>query len=286
MTKTEKKSFHQSLAEWKLFLYNPATGQFLGRTASSWGLILLFYLVFYVFLAALFTLTMWAMLQTLSDEVPKYQDRIPSPGVSIFPRSPTPLEYTFNASNRETYKGLIDDIINGLKPYSDEAQMNLSACHGQNSFFEQTGPTYMACQFPLSLLDSCGSEGVHSDFGYSKGKPCFYLKMNRIIGLKPEGRPKIHCSVKDKYVNEAEALSFPDQGKIDIKYFPYYGKKRQPNYLQPLVAIQLRFNNSYTSAEAIVDCSIQDSPNLKNNDERDKFLGRLSFRVQMFDNKR
>lgn len=37
MTKKEKKSFNQSLAEWKLFIYNPTTGEFLGRTAKSWG---------------------------------------------------------------------------------------------------------------------------------------------------------------------------------------------------------------------------------------------------------
>lgn len=37
MTKKDKKSFNQSLAEWKLFLYNPNTGEFLGRTAKSWG---------------------------------------------------------------------------------------------------------------------------------------------------------------------------------------------------------------------------------------------------------
>lgn len=44
------------------------------------GLILLFYLVFYGFLAALFTFTMWVMLQTLNDEIPKYRDQISSPG--------------------------------------------------------------------------------------------------------------------------------------------------------------------------------------------------------------
>ncbi len=37
MTKNEKKSLNQSLAEWKLFIYNPTTGEFLGRTAKSWG---------------------------------------------------------------------------------------------------------------------------------------------------------------------------------------------------------------------------------------------------------
>lgn len=37
MTKKDKKTFNQTLAEWKLFIYNPTTGEFLGRTAKSWG---------------------------------------------------------------------------------------------------------------------------------------------------------------------------------------------------------------------------------------------------------
>lgn len=36
MTKSEK-SLKESLAQWKLFLYNPTTREFLGRTAKSWG---------------------------------------------------------------------------------------------------------------------------------------------------------------------------------------------------------------------------------------------------------
>ena len=44
MTKKEK-SFNQSLAEWKLFIYSTTTREFLGPTAKSWGLSLLFCLV-------------------------------------------------------------------------------------------------------------------------------------------------------------------------------------------------------------------------------------------------
>lgn len=37
MTKETKKPFRQSMAEWRQFIYNPNSGEFLGRTAKSWG---------------------------------------------------------------------------------------------------------------------------------------------------------------------------------------------------------------------------------------------------------
>uniref|UniRef100_A0A8B9N5F1 Sodium/potassium-transporting ATPase subunit beta-2 n=1 Tax=Accipiter nisus TaxID=211598 RepID=A0A8B9N5F1_9AVES len=76
----EKRSCGQRLAEWRAFVWDPRSRQFLGRTGTSWGLILLFYLIFYGFLAGLFALTMWVMLQSVDPHVPKYQDRLATPG--------------------------------------------------------------------------------------------------------------------------------------------------------------------------------------------------------------
>uniref|UniRef100_A0A8C6FXN6 Sodium/potassium-transporting ATPase subunit beta-3 n=1 Tax=Moschus moschiferus TaxID=68415 RepID=A0A8C6FXN6_MOSMO len=227
-TKKDKKSFNQSLAEWKLFIYNRTAGEFLGRTAKNWGLSLLFYIVFYGFLAAVFSFIVWAMLQTLNDEVPKYCHRIPSPG---------------------------------LTPYVLEEQKNLTDCTNGN-FFEQKGPEYTACQFPLALLEACS--GVDDPtFGCHAGNPCILVKMSKIIVLKRHGEPRIDCIAKSE--STAVLSSYPPNEKIDLKYFPYCGKKLHGSNLQPLVAVHLSFGSD---------------GDVKENDH-DKFSGRVTFKITM-----
>uniref|UniRef100_A0A672GIC4 Sodium/potassium-transporting ATPase subunit beta-3 n=1 Tax=Salarias fasciatus TaxID=181472 RepID=A0A672GIC4_SALFA len=266
------------------FIYNRRTGEFLGRTASSWGLILLFYLVFYGFLAAMFLLTMWVMLLTLDDNVPKHQDRVPSPGESPRGRSPLhcgwrprPPRWTLHIMRSDAIlaAGLV------IRPHAAEISFNRS-----------NPPLKKACQFKRSLLRYCSGLSDTS-FGYSDGKPCVLIKMNRVGPLlHPSTRftssslhpltSLLHLRLSADHRPEGNAplemLYFPSDGRIDKMFFPYYGKKAHPDYVQPLVAVKLLLTKEDYNVEQTVECKLEGS-DLRNNDDRDKSLGRVIFRV-------
>ncbi|KAK7945350.1 hypothetical protein WMY93_001078 [Mugilogobius chulae] len=251
MASTEDKPANkENTSSWKDSFYNPRTGEVLGRTASSWALILLFYLVFYCFLAGMFALTMWVLLLTLDDYVPRYRDRVPFPGMSF------------------------------LQQYNDTLQeMNMQDCVTGQYFVQDEAEEKKVCSFKRGLLKACSGLS-DTNFGYSDGQPCVLLKLNRIIGLLPRGDPYINCTVKKD--TPVQMAYYPEMGRIDKKYFPYYGKKAHENYVQPLVAVKLLLGKEDMNKEHSVECRVEGT-DLKNNDERDKWLGRVSFKVKVME---
>ncbi|XP_038642911.1 sodium/potassium-transporting ATPase subunit beta-2-like isoform X2 [Scyliorhinus canicula] len=250
MAPKDKKSCGQVMSEWREFLWNPRTQEFLGRTGTSWALILLFYVVFYTFLTGLFTLTMWVMLQTVNEYTPKYQDRITNPA------------------------------------YNDSVQVSTNDQCKPGTYYlqEDSGDVRntpkRSCQFNRTMLGQC-SGLEDKTYGYNEGKPCILIKMNKIIGFLPsEGKaPYVSCEGKTKDNNRVhEVLYFPPNGTLDLIYFPYYGKKAHVNYTQPLVAV--KFLNITHNTDVSIECKVYGS-NVKNDDERDKFAGRVVFTLNV-----
>ncbi|XP_030890007.1 sodium/potassium-transporting ATPase subunit beta-2 isoform X2 [Leptonychotes weddellii] len=183
----EKKSCGQVVEEWKEFVWNPRTHQFMGRTGTSWAFILLFYLVFYGFLTAMFTLTMWVMLQTVSDHTPKYQDRLATPGLMIRPKTEN-LDVIVNVSDAESWDQHVQKLNKFLEPYNDSIQAQKNDVCRPGRYYEQPDNGVLnypkrACQFNRTQLGNCSGLGDPTHYGYSTGQPCVFIKMNRVINF-------------------------------------------------------------------------------------------------------
>ncbi|XP_049915589.1 sodium/potassium-transporting ATPase subunit beta-3-like [Epinephelus moara] len=164
-----------------------------------------------------------------------------------------------------------------LIEYNDSVQEGNDLCLVGEYTEQDDEPVKKVCQFKRSTLRQC-SGLPDTSFGYAEGKPCIIIKMNRVIGLKPRGDPYISCTAKRDSLLEMQY--FPSEGRLDKMFFPYYGRKAHSDYVQPLVAVQLLLSKEDFNVEQTVECKIEGS-DLRNNDDRDKFLGRVIFRVKV-----
>ncbi|XP_024921354.1 sodium/potassium-transporting ATPase subunit beta-1a [Cynoglossus semilaevis] len=282
---------------WRRFLWNSEKGEFLGRTGCSWFKIFMFYLIFYGCLAGIFIGTIQAMLLTLSNYKPTYQDRVAPPGLSHTPRS-LKSEIAFNRSDKSTYEKYVKSLEDLLHPYTDELQteqMKFEDCGVTPDSYKDRGSAEaeagqrMACRFYRSLLDKCSGESDAS-FGFKEGKPCLIVKLNRIVNFRPRAPDNhslpeavqniqmanvipIHC--KNKREGEEDKvgeIQYYGMGQgFPLQYYPYYGKRLHPQYLQPLVAIH--FTNVTQNQEVRIECKVYGA-NIDYS-EKDRYQGRF-----------
>uniref|UniRef100_A0A3B4ZG22 Sodium/potassium-transporting ATPase subunit beta n=1 Tax=Stegastes partitus TaxID=144197 RepID=A0A3B4ZG22_9TELE len=254
--------------EWKEFIWNPRTREFLGRTASSWGLIILFYVIFYIFLAGLFALTMYVMLQTLDDHKPTWQDRLSTPGMVIRPKADEAFEIVYTVQRTESWDLYAQALDKFLSPYNDSVQAQKNHECTPDQYFQQEDSGDVknnpkrSCQFNRTILGNCS--GLHDRYyGYQDGRPCIIIKLNR-------------QSVKEDSEKIGELVYYPPNGTFNL--ICPLDVFSQVNYSQPLVAV--KFLNITTNEDVNIECKIN-ANNIPIASERDKFAGRVSFKLRI-----
>jgi len=254
----------------KQFLWNSETSEFLGRTASSWFKIGLFYVIYYAFLAGFFVAMLIIFYQTLDDTMPKWQNSNgiigTNPGVGYRPRPASgSVESTlvhFRHGELGNWKAWSERLTEFLGPYNNIGKKpKLDALNVECSFDSMPGENQF-CQVRTSeLITGPCTEDNH--YGFDKGKPCILIKLNKIYGWLPEpyNSTKLPADMPEslkKYINESDMPAKKKDGMIwfscegenpadrenigPIKYYPepgvptyFYPYKNQKGYHSPAV---------------------------------------------------
>ncbi|KAM8784812.1 potassium-transporting ATPase subunit beta isoform 2-T2 [Rhynchonycteris naso] len=264
----EKKSCSQRMEEFQRYCWNPDTGQLLGRTLARWVLISLYYVAFYVVMTGLFALCIYSLMCTLDPYTPDYQDQLKSPGVTLRPDvyEDKDLDISYNVSDNRTWTDLVHSLHNFLAGYSPEAQENNINCTSEKVFtqesFRAPNHTKFSCKFTTDMLQNC-SGLVDPNFGFEGGKPCFIIKMNR---------------GQHKDIEPLQVEYYPPNGTFSLHYFPYYGKKAQPHYSNPLVAAKLL--NVPSNTEVGIVCKVL-AEHVTFDNPHDPFEGKVEFKLKI-----
>ncbi|CDS43526.1 nervana 2 [Echinococcus multilocularis] len=243
----------QRLRHFGLFILNTEEGTFLSRTLSSWGKILVFYVIFYTCLFGFLTGLIFFVTNVAIDaNVPSLTGKQSllrlSPGLTFLP----PVDAKGKAFPYPLYDS--DDKAKYVKfmwEYLSDYHTGSWNC----DFYDGTrgpGNLYDACRFPLHFMGPCQVRL------YFDPEFCIYLKMNKIYGYLPDvsgNKIYVSCQATDKAKSGelGRAAFYPSAafGNQTVGYFstvafPYLN---QADYRSPLLAVtfpQIKKNVSIT----------------------------------------
>jgi len=158
--------------EAKFKIYDSHTGEFLGRTIGSWLKIIIFYIIYFSFLAGLFLLSLTVIGSMTGNEKPNLKTRLQIPGMNVFP--------AFNGKNKEHVKRLkendnVDFVWDSTKS-GDADPMNYK-------FYTDIIGTL---EFPTGNGETLG-DCQQAPYGWDTTSPCLFLRLNKVIDWTPVG---------------------------------------------------------------------------------------------------
>ncbi|XP_040192198.1 potassium-transporting ATPase subunit beta [Rana temporaria] len=285
-TFNEKKTCSQRMENFSRFLWNPDTSEFMGRTGIKWVYIVSYYIAFYIVMIGMFALSIYSLMKTISPYEPFYQDQIKSPGVTMRPDlySDDALVLYYNMSNKATYEPSVKALIQFLQPYNttrqQETNKNCTGVTDVAAFLSTSDRSKHACQFLESELGDCAYNPDDKDpFGFQKGQPCIFIRINRIVHFVPRNHstPTLKCLPKTKE-ETWEVKYYPEDASFNLQYFPYYGKKAQPTYINPMVAVKL-VNVPHNKLIEVV-CTVHADGIITDN-IHDPYEGKVTFKLNI-----
>ncbi|XP_050300684.1 sodium/potassium-transporting ATPase subunit beta-2-like [Anthonomus grandis grandis] len=252
----------------RIFIWNSETGQFLGRTGSSWAKILLFYILFYIVLIGFFSAMLVVFFQTLDYKVPKWQldsSLIGSnPGLGFRPMPPeSNIESTLiwykpsDIGNIQYWQKELNKFLVHYNKSNNPHADKLEDCPPH-----QRPSPGKVCNVQVDHTWGPCYPGEGFNYGSRDGGPCIFLKLNRIYNWLPEYyndsnidqvptmkeslKKEIRSAPNNKIVwvtcegeNTADIehigpIRYIPQKGFPSQYFPYLN---QEGYLSPLVAV-------------------------------------------------
>lgn len=282
MAQAEKKSCGQRMSGIGRFCYNKEHGTFCGRTAKSWFLITLFYLIFFSLLGGFFvgmlSVLLFGIIEESRPHLTGQQSIIRmNPGLGFRPIPD--VEKTLIKVNQSD-KALIDAYVASIKKFYDEysttnksfkavGKMEYPECNLNNSQANVAfNPFEKICRMnpDISWGPNCS---VNNSFGYKEGQPCVIIKINRIFGWLPsisDAYPTNHTLFRCEPENDGDKVTFAGS---EPEYFPgikingtsygYFSSAlfpflNQPGYTSPSVAV--KFSNLRRNVLVMIQCRL------------------------------